>query len=249
MPLVEALERCLQTLAQRKPADDVGKVVRALVVDLRGERQWVTASDMVVDMRAVGIQDFGPLVVLEHLKDLDELALLLDHFDVDVVWSTRAKWQRDAVESIPTIATIATVPERARVLGETDAHLRLTVYLPCWLAASRLERERALHALLMGYWPDDSEAGIFRRLLRRRPDIVAHAATLGRYGVGTVREAQAIAHAVAHPSLETWTDEVGQLVWVPTQRSIAAAAERMAARPREPEEAPAPPRRRRRKAA
>lgn len=249
MPLTDALERCLQTLAQRKPADDVGEVVRALVVDLRGERQWVTAHHMEVDMRAAGVVDPGPRDVVADLAEMDELALLLEHVDVDVVWSTRAKWQRDAVDSIPTIATIATVPERARALGETDAHLRLTVHLPCWLAASRLERERALHALLMGYCPDDAENP--KRLLRHRPDVVAHAATLGRYGVGTLREAQAIAHAVAHPSLETWTDEVGQLVWVPTQRSIAAAAERMAARPRveEPEEAPAPPRRRRRKAA
>ena len=209
--------------------------------DLRHLPAWLTTAEADHAAATVGL-DVATAPVLSEvlaLSELRDLALA----GVALLWSTRLRRVSDAAGDRVQPARAKRIGDLERAAIGTPCRLRLEVSLPWWLVASRLERERACHAALMAWtWDREQE-----RLHRHLPDIAAHAATLGRYGVTDEREVQAIAHAVAHP-LTLLDGPGGQLVWQPTQRAIARAAEARASRV--DDEPPAPlemPRRRRRR--
>ncbi len=146
-------------------------------------------------------------------------------FPLDVVWSTRAKWARDMMTTTPIMGTIALVSQRERETTAGEAPwLRLTLSIPVWLASDDYARERALHALLACYAPDLADKPT--KLLRMRPDIVAHSSTLARYGVDAAREAQAVMAAAAHAVTAYRIEQSGQLVaWDVAPRALEHAAE------------------------
>jgi hypothetical protein len=232
----ECWELAAQTVAQ-------GGEPLAVAHDLRGLPAWLSPDDAAEGAAAVGLEvdaDATLAAVLD-LVELRDLALA----GVTVMWSTRLRRVSDAAGDRIAPAKARRVGDQERALGQS-ARVRLELSLPWWLVASPLARERACHAALM-CWAWDRG---WERLHRHLPDIAAHSATLGRYGVTDEREVQAVAHAAAHP-LTLLDGPGGQLVWAPTQRAIAAAAERMSATRREDDEpAPTPaPRRRRRQQA
>lgn len=228
----EVWERVAQTLAQEMAPGSVASDMGPLPV-------WLSAED-IAEAAAGGVElDTG--ATLASLRDLSEMRYLRD-VGLTVAWSSRLWRVNDALGERVVGVRAKRVGDRERAAG-VDARLRLEVSAPWWLCASPLARERACHAALMG-WAWDRE-----RVVRHLPDIAAHSATLGRFGATDEREVQAIAHAAAHP-LTLLDGPNGQLIWQPTQRAVAAAAERMAAAREEEEPAPAPaPRRRRRPAA
>ena len=146
-------------------------------------------------------------------------------FPLDVVWSTKARWARDLLTVAPVMGTIALTSQRERETTQGEAPwLRLTLSLPVWLASDDYARERALHALLAGFAPDLAEKPT--KLLRMRPDIVAHSSTLARYGVDSAREAQAVMGAASHAVTVYRIEQSGQLVaWDVAPRALEHAAE------------------------
>lgn len=226
----EVWERVAQTLAQNGTAE-------AVAHDMRDLPRWLDSADVGVEGRLLGV---SVRLGLAEVLDFAELRDIAKNAWPALLWYTRLWRVTDVGGERVVGARCKRVGEQERAAG-TSALLRLEVSLPWWLVATRLERERALHGALMAWsWDADRE-----RVVPHRPDIVAHAATLGRYGATDPREVQAIAHAARHP-LTLLEGPGGQLIWQPTQRALAAAAERMAAR-REEEPPPVAevPRRRR----
>lgn len=227
----EVWDRVAQTLAQ-------GGTAEAVAHDMRDLPRWMDDTD-VAPARVDAGATFA--VALTEVLGFVELRDIAKHARPALLWYTRL-WRVNDVGGERVVgARCKRVGEQERAAG-TSALLRLEVSLPWWLVATRLQREEALHKALMAWsWDADRE-----RVVPHRPDIVAHAATLGRFGATDPREVQAIAHAARHP-LTLLEGPGGQLVWEPTQRALAAAAERMA---RREDDAPPPvaeaPRRRRR---
>ena len=172
------------------------------------------------EARKVGLDARPALVELSGLAEYHWMGRLL----AEVVWSTRAKWARDVVETRPVVGSCVAVSQRERetTTGGPVPWLRLTQSIPVWLASDDYARERALHALLAGFVPDNAERPA--KLLRVRPDIVAHASTLARYGVDSAREAHAVAHAAAHAVTAYRIEQSGQLVWDAAPRALEHAA-------------------------
>jgi len=216
--LADALLAARATVAAAEPTDTAETRVRAVARVLRDA--WSVHWSEAEARKADADVDVRP--VLRDLAALEEFAWLRA-FPIVVEWTTRARYRRDAVDTVPLLGACTLVPLRERELtaGEAAPWLRLSLSIPAWLVADPLERERGLHALLMGYVPDLAERPT--KLLRHRPDIVAHSATLGRYGAADAREGQAIGHAVAHVLTARWVEASGQLCWTPTASAIEAA--------------------------
>lgn len=114
---------------------------------------------------------------------------------LEIRWTPKAIGRRDPVFTEVLAGSPRVVPAKDRLTwrGEGDApdfHLELS--LPWWLLASEEQRERGLHDILcyLG-WSDGGPA-------LRKP-VVAHPATLARYGVGSEGEASLVFHAQRHP--------------------------------------------------
>lgn len=120
---------------------------------------------------------------------------------IEVRWSRKVVSRRDLVLTETRIGRIKVVPHADRMTWSGSVAVppmyRLELSLPYVLAATEEELTRGLHDLLMYAGHD----GV--RPVLRKPDIVAHSATLGRFGTQGIRETQAVAHAHAN----TRTDE------------------------------------------
>lgn len=243
-----AVHAALEAIAdQERLADDSG---RRFELGEQGPREvrvlpWSASSAKHVRDVAKKLQDALPEDVNitredldEALPDLDLLGQVLDELlrlpefstldghPIEVNWTTRAITVRDVTETHVLMGRAAPTTQLERDTWRAESVLppdfRVLLSLPCWLLASRVERERALHGLLITCGVADG------RPVRRRPDIVAHAATLGRYGLSGPHEAQAVAHVMAHPSTRRRLAEYrfgpdGQGVfWRPTASSRSA---------------------------
>jgi hypothetical protein len=138
-------------------------------------------------------------IELSELRDLPEFATFATH-RVDVRWTRRPMTRNDLVLALPRAGQVKATPkaDREAWTGEGPApSFTLTLSLPWFLLATYEEKLRALHDLL-------SYCGVgYQEVPKlRKPSIVAHAATLGRFGVGDIREAQALLHAMRHRDIE-----------------------------------------------
>lgn len=158
-------------------------------------------------------------LVLRRLLELDEFADLQED-EVQIRWSTSAMVRKDGPHEEVIAGRAKVVPLAERLTwpeGSERAPLfRLELSLPCFVLAEEDELEAPLHALMMQLGHGDNGPYI------RKPDIAAFSATLGRYGVRTPREVQAVAHAMAHTDLRAkltqhaYDPESGQgLLWKP----------------------------------
>jgi hypothetical protein len=129
------------------------------------------------------------------------------HATIEIRWTPKVVARRD-VGMVEVLAGRPRVtPAKDRLCwpeGQDEApDFQLELSLPWWLLADHDQRERGLHDILcyLG-WADGGP-------VLRKPDIVAHAATLGRFGVSSAREASAVFHAARHPSHELALREYG----------------------------------------
>lgn len=114
----------------------------------------------------------------------------------DLRWTTKPIGRQDLMSCTPLLGRVKVVPapERMTWVGETSApDFRLEISLPYVLIATFEQLERGIHDLLCtcGF--------VNKKPVLRKPDIIANAATLGRYGVQDIREANAVFHAQRHP--------------------------------------------------
>ena len=230
--LTPYLERAFATLEDHREKGVLSRetTVRVMAEGLSGTdlpihwtAQEVREAALCIGQNVDARPYLGTLFAMPECKHYDD-------FPVEIVWSRKPKFVTDALTTDIVLGRGALVTERERDcwLGEDPVPwVRIILHLPCWLVATDYERERALHAILMG-WALSAGGD---SLVRRRPDIVAHAATLGRYGADNLREAQAIQHAQANPVTELRVLECGQLVWDWTQRAFARAGDLRSAPP------------------
>lgn len=143
-------------------------------------------------------QDEDLRELVDQLRALPEFSTIKTAV-LDVRWWTKAVGRKDGLVEVVRAGATKLVPkdERETWTGEGEPPwFRVSVSLPWWLLATYEERQRGLHDLLMACAVDSTGPRL------RKPDIVAHAATLGRFGVGDVREARAVLHAAMHPDLD-----------------------------------------------
>lgn len=183
-------------LGHEIPTSDLPRVARSSWVSWAatklGENN-VPAWFRDVDLRE-GFEDLvGP--VLRKLRAFPEFRTWVGEV-LELRWTRKPIVVRDMVleEAVAGRVKAVGVVDRMVWSGDGPAPaFRLELSLPWWLLASDEEQEHGLHAVIAACGMDDGP-------VIRKPDIVAHASTLGRYGIGGIRQAQAIAHAVAHPS-------------------------------------------------
>lgn len=109
-------------------------------------------------------------------------------------WSRKPILRNDVMTSevLPGRVQVVSYADRQAWTGKGIApSFRLTLSLPFVMLATEDELARGLHHLLMYCGKVDLKPVL------RKPDIIAHAATLGRFGTQSVRETAAIAHAHA----------------------------------------------------
>jgi hypothetical protein len=136
-----------------------------------------------------------PLAELRALPEFSTLATA----HVDVRWTTRAVGVKDLLIELPRAGRVKVVPKDERETWEGPGPVpwfRLTLSLPWFRLAAYSEQLRGLHDLLSYCGVDSTGPKL------RKPDIVAHASTLGRFGVGDCREARAVVHAMQHPDID-----------------------------------------------
>lgn len=210
---------CEQVLALRREeidrqeerarrAERLGEVVPQSDPPRVSEDRWVSwAARILVRygvpkwMRDADVRDahedlVGPL--LQRFITWPEFALL-DGWFIELRWTHSPIVRKDFVSTEAVAARPKVVPpgDREAWLGGDEApQFRLELSLPWWLLADELERERGLHEALAYFGVVDNQPVL------RKPDIVGHAATLGRFGVRCAREADAVFHAARHPSHE-----------------------------------------------
>jgi len=161
---------------------------------------WIRNQDLVA-----GFEDLaGP--VLNRLRPLPEFSTWAAQV-IEVRWTRRPIVVRDMVltEALAGRVKAVSIPDRLLWTGQGPAPaFRLELSLPWWLLADDDEQERGLHHLLAYCGMETGD-----RPVLRKADIVAHASTLARFGVGGVRQAMAVAHAQAHPTHERLLREYG----------------------------------------
>jgi len=160
---------------------------------------WMRDSDVVA-----GHDDLaGP--ALDRLRDMAEFRAIATEV-IEIRWTRRPIVRRDVMGSESRCGRVKAVPvgDRLAWTGEGDApSFRLELSLPWFLLAEPDEIDRGLHELLAACWVDDDKPVI------RKPDIVAHASTLARFGVSGVREAHAVFCAQRHPAHERTLRDFG----------------------------------------
>lgn len=103
--------------------------------------------------------------------------------------------EKDSHITLYKMGRVSVVPKIERQLNPMGPLHRIVISLPYWICATRHEKAAAIHSLLccIGYTGDDE--GFDLSPIIRKP-VSMFAATLGRYGVTNVFEAQAIAQVV-----------------------------------------------------
>jgi hypothetical protein len=155
---------------------------------------WVRNEDVIA---ALDDDLAGP--VLQRLLELPEFAHL-DGVPLEIGWSPKACQRKDVVSTEFKVGKIKAVSKKRRQLWPPEAgdapDFELELSLPFFLLGTEPEIERGLHELLAAcvFQGEDDEPTL------RKADISTYASTLGRYGISTPREAQAVAHAMAHPA-------------------------------------------------
>ena len=154
--------------------------------------EWMRTDEVAEQL---GCEDL--LYHLPALRDLQEFATFAT-IDIEVRWSAKAMIRSGLMIDETRPGRVKVVPTADRDTWEGGAQhapgWRMELSLPWFLLAEEHERRRGLHSLLAYCGLKAGKPAI------RKPDIEAHATTLGRFGPSGLLEAQAIAHAVAHPS-------------------------------------------------
>ena len=154
---------------------------------------------------------FGDCIdwALKKLRDHDrfiEIKALAGHRIV-VRWERRAGITRDGPHKmiVPGKVAAVSVADRLAWTGDGVApSFVFTLSIPFFWLADAEDKEWALHSLLM-----QCAVGDEGKPYKRKPDIAASAATLGRYGFRGWRQAAAIAHVMAGESVENKLREYG----------------------------------------
>lgn len=149
---------------------------------------WYAHRDVADEWDVIGL-------TLERLRGDPEFQTIASEV-IDVRWSIGATVAKDLAHERVVMGRVAVVPREERATWPTDEEppaFRFRLSVPAFALATSDEIERALHELLVQCGVGDSGP------VKRRPDIVAHSATLARYGAVDVQEAQAVACAMAHP--------------------------------------------------
>lgn len=127
---------------------------------------------------------------------------------IDVLWTSAFLVRRDCLTDQPLLGQIKRLTEQEREAwpSKPAPYVRIRLSLPFWLLATDDERERGLHEVLSGAVIRDGKA------VKKNPDIIAHASTLGRYGlqgggIAGSREAHAVVHAMAHSRTRSVLEE------------------------------------------
>lgn len=156
--------------------------------------------------------------VLDRLRVWPEFEHI-EHVGVQIRWSLSAMTVRDVVDERVLLGRVKVIPLAERLTWAGDGEVpwfRLDLSLPCAMLAEVDELERHLHHLLAHMATTD------RGPVLRKPDLVGFASTLGRFGIESPREAQAVAHAMRHPTTAKKLAEFGYdpktgqgLLWSP----------------------------------
>lgn len=190
---------------------------------------WVKKAAAKLDVAPSWFKDDDLLAVYKDyvndalyvLRKLPEFATFATH-RIEIRWTSRAIIRRDLIIDEPRCGRTKVVTEAERETWRGDGmapSFRLELSLPWFMLASEREADRGLHDLLMYCGLRDGRPAM------RKPDIAAHAATLGRYGIEGFREAHAFAHAQYHPNHERVLREHGfdpltgqGLLWKPDRQ-------------------------------
>ncbi len=154
----------------------------------REAEAWYAHRDVADEWDPIG-------VTLAQLRDAPEFVTIATEL-VDIRWSIGATVQKDLAHERVVMGRMCVVPREERATWPTDEEppaFRFRLSVPAFALATSDEIERALHELLAQCGVGDSGP------VKRRPDIVAHSATLARYGATDIQEAQAVACAMANP--------------------------------------------------
>jgi hypothetical protein len=152
------------------------------------------------DVQAALDEDLvGP--ALQRLLELQEFHHL-DGIPLEIGWSPKAAVRKDVVSADNKVGKVKATSKKKRQMWPREAgnapDFELELSLPFFLLGTEEEIERGLHDLLAHCAFKDDDDGT---PTLKKPDISGFASTYGRYGIGTPREAQAVAHLVARPSL------------------------------------------------
>lgn len=169
-----------------------------------GSPKWVrTAAKLLRESEAEAwyahrdvSDDWDPIsLTLAKLRVDPEFVQIVNEL-IDIRWSIGATVQRDLAHERVVLGRMSVVPREERSTwaaeGEPPA-FRFRLSIPAFALATSDEIERALHELLVQCGVGDSGP------VKRRPDIVAHSATLARYGATDIHEVEAVACAMANP--------------------------------------------------
>lgn len=154
---------------------------------------WIRDEDV---QSALDEDLVGP--VMARLLELQEFAHL-DGIPFEIGWSPKAALRKDVICCDHKVGKVKAVSKKRRLLWPREAgevpDFELELSLPFFLLATEQEIERGLHELLApcAYKLENNEPTL------KKPDISSYSSTLGRYGVSTPREAQAVAHVLARP--------------------------------------------------
>ena len=201
--LIAKLANCFADFENRMfHEEDSKKGASSRNAERAGDVRWAARSfgEAPAIVRNEDVVEAMPDVVgrlLTGLRQRPEFQTFEGH-RIEIRWTKSVLTRRDGllVETVAGRSGVVPVGDRlAWSHNEPPPSFRFTLSLPWFVLASEDQRERALHELLCGCGVSSNGAPI-----RRQPDIVAHAATLGRYGVRSPREAVAVAHVIAHPS-------------------------------------------------
>lgn len=193
----ETAVRKARNANQEDPTPDLPRVSQAHwvswacgILDGAQVPAWFRDADLVDAFQDLA----GPL--LARLRQLPEFQTWKAE-TVEIRWTRKPIVVKDLVLTEACAGRVKVVPlaDRLAWTGSNDApSFRLELSLPWWLLATEDEQERGLHAVIIACGHDGTKPVL------RKPDIVAHSATLARYGVSGIRQAAAVAHAQAHPS-------------------------------------------------
>lgn len=156
---------------------------------------WLRDEDV---QAALGEDLAGPVIAA--LLELQEFAHL-DGIPLEIGWSPKSCQRKDVVSCDFKVGKVKAMSKKRRQLWPREAgdapDFEIELSLPYFLLATEDEIERGVHELLAAcaFKGEDDEPTL------RKADISAYASTLGRYGISTPREAQAVAHLMAHPAI------------------------------------------------
>lgn len=191
------------------------KVVKKLGTDIDS---WIRHEDLVA---ALHDEDLVGETIDRLLDECEEFeGLCASRTNMQIRWSSSAMIRRDGALEEVILGRAKAIPLAEReTWPDTDGPAplwRLDLSLPVLLLAEGDELEPLIHGLL-------SQLGLGANgPYIRKPDLVGYSANLGRYGVRTAREVQALAHAMGHTDTaarlrrHNYDPATGQgLLWAP----------------------------------